>query len=328
VLVVTPNTCTDITSWVPTLAPGTVARAPRTVVTAGGKGVNVARVLRRLGHETTLVGLASQSDDRLIRLLREEGCTFRSIRHPGPGRIAQIFLEDSGRATVVNGAGPAMTPRLWDDLLATVAAELDTTLAGERGPVACSGSLPPGAPQDGYGQIVDLAHERGLLALVDAGPAVLGATLDHAPDLVSPNLAEAEGLLLGRADESVDESGLDVPDRCLAASRALHERGARRAVVTGGGSGAALTTDDGSRWFQALPVTVRSPIGAGDSFVGGWAHALTAGASDDEAMPFAVAVAAASCETESAGEIDPERLRALLADPGMPAADAAAEATS
>ncbi len=309
-LVVTPNTCTDLTTWVPALSAGSVVRAPRTVVSAGGKGVNVCRVLHRLGHTPTLVGLGSADDDRLGALLTAEGCAFRVVRHPGPGRIAQIFLEDSGRATVVNGMGPRMTARLWADLLDAVRAGLEDP-GQEPGPVACSGSLPPGAPLDGYGQIVDIARARGRLTLVDAAPAVLGATLEHRPDLVSPNLAEAEGLLSGRSDESVDEDGPDVPDRCLAASRALFDRGARRAVVTGGRSGAALTTAAGSRWFPAPPVVVVSPIGAGDSFVGGWVHALASGADDDAAMRLAMAVAAASCETDSAGAFDPARMAEL-----------------
>ncbi len=312
-LVVTPNTCTDITTWVPTLALGAVLRAPRTVVSAGGKGVNVCRVLGRLGHDATLVGLASAQDDRLSRLLRAEGCAFQPVLHPGPGRIAQILLEDSGRVTVINGAGPRMTPELWADLVEAVSAALDCAPADDQGPVVCSGSLPPHAPLDGYGQIVDLAHERGRLAIVDASPAVLGGAIDHQPDLVSPNLAEAEGLLAGRGDEIVDEDGSDVPDRCLAASRALFERGARRAVVTGGAAGAALTTGAGSRWMTSPRVVVRSPIGAGDAFVGGWAHALSTGASDDDAMRFAMAVAAAACETDSAGALDLQRIPPLLA---------------
>lgn len=309
-LVVTPNTCVDITTWLPLLAPGSVVRAPRTVVSAGGKGVNVCRVLRRLGDAVTLVGYSSDEDDRLGRLLAEEGTAFRPVRHPGPGRLAQIILEDSGRVTVINGVGPEVTGALWQDLLDAVSSQLATAAA--PGPVTCSGSLPPGAPVDGYGPIVDLAHAAGREAIVDAASAPLAAALAHRPDLVSPNLAEAEGLLLGRADESVDESGPDVPDRCMAASRSLHERGARRAVVTGGAAGAALTTRAGTRWFPALAVDVVSPIGAGDSFVGGWAHALTAGLQDDEAMRLAMAVAAASCETGSAGAFDPARLPALL----------------
>ncbi len=311
-VVVTPNTCTDVTTWVSTLAPGSVIRAPRTAISAGGKGVNVCRVLRRFGHTPTLVGLTSAEDDWLSRLLRAEGCAFRPVPHSGLGRIAQITLEDSGRVTVINGAGPRMTPKLWADTLDAVSAVLDAAPAGDQHPVACSGSLPPHTPLDGYGQIVDLAHRKGRLAIVDAAPPVLGGALDHEPDLVSPNLAEAEGLLSGRADESVDEDGSDVPERCLEGSRALFERGARRAVVTGGAAGAALTTADGGRWFPSPQVTVGSPIGAGDSFVGGWAHAMSIGASDDEAMRLAVAVAAASCETDSAGAFDPQRIPSLL----------------
>lgn len=318
-LVVTPNTCVDITTWLPTLVPGAVLRAPRTELTAGGKGVNVCRVLRGFGRTPRLVGLASAEDDRLARLLAAEGTQFLPVHHPGPGRVAQIILEDSGRATVINGAGPRISPELWSDLLRTVSRDLADVPGAMMRPVIACGSLPPGAPVEGYGQIVELAHAAGQPAIVDAAPAVLAAALPAGPDLVSPNLAEAEGLLLGRSRELVDEGGEDVPERCLQASLELHARGARRAVVTGGSAGAALATETGSRWFPGFRVDVKNPIGAGDTFVGAWAEALLTGLGDEAAMRFACATAAAGCEQELAGAFARERLAELLAsDQGRP----------
>lgn len=312
-LVVTPNTCTDVTTWLPSLTPGTVSRATRTLQTAGGKGVNVCRTLRALGRPARLLGLAPAEDPRLARLLAEEGCDFRPIPHRGPGRVALIFLEDDGRVSVVNGRGPEAED--WDTagLLPAVAEEALRAPA-----VVCSGSLPPGLPEDTYGRVVDVAHARSLPAFVDAAPAVLAATLPHGPDLVSPNIGEAEALLHGRTDEHVEEFGADLPERCLDAARELHARGARRAVVTAGSHGAALATGAGTWWVAAARVPVVNPIGAGDSFIAGTADALVRGARDVDAVRHGMAVAAAAVQHETGGHLDPALVGPALA--GLPEA--------
>ena len=311
-LVVTPNTCLDVTTWLGALVPGTVSRATRTVTVAGGKGVNVCRTLRLLGRAPRLLGLCPHDDDRLPRLLAAEGIPFLPVPHDGQGRLCLILLEDGGRATVVNGLGP--DPAGWEP--ATFLDRVDAALAEEPEDtplVVCSGSLPPGLPDDTYGRVVALAHARGAQALVDGSPAVLGAALPLGPDLVSPNLGEAEALIHGRADEHVEESGDEGVERCVAAARALHARGARRAVVTAGSHGAALATAGGAWWLGATPVPVANPIGAGDSFLGGTADALLAGAPDAEAVRRGMAVAAAAVQHESGGVLDPALVAPALA---------------
>jgi 1-phosphofructokinase family hexose kinase len=318
VLVVTPNTCIDVTTWLPVLAPGSVSRATRTEVTAGGKGVNVCRTLRALGDTPRLVGLSAVSDPRLESLLAAEGCDFTPVPHRGGTRLALILLEVSGRVTVVNGRGPE--PHEWDrdELLTAIATRLDTTSPAA---VLCSGSLPPDVPATLYGDVVASGHRRGVPVYVDAAPAVLGATLPSEPDLVSPNVGEVEALLHGRTDEHVEEQGDDLADRCVEASRALHARGARRAVVTAGSHGAALTSDAGSWWVDAVRVDVVNPIGAGDSFLAGTAHALSGGARDIDAVRYGMAVAAAAVQHERGGALDASLVDGLLdrLAPGVPA---------
>ncbi len=305
-LVFTPNTTVDVTTWLAELVPGSVLRDRRTVVSGGGKGVNVCRTLRLLGHAPRLVGLSPRQDDTLERHLAAEGCVFVPFHHDGPGRLSHIVLEDSGRTTVLNGRGPQLSGPEWEALRSLVG-----ELARSTRFVVCSGSVPPGMPEDAYGQVVSLAHERGAECLVDSGPAFVRASLSAGPDLVSPNLAEAEGMLTGQQVEAVDEQSDDVPDRCVDASRRLHAMGARRAVVTGGRYGAALTTSAGSWWLPAPMVRVVNAIGAGDTFVGGVVAALASGASDVEAVRHGIRVAAAACETETAGIFSPARLAEL-----------------
>lgn len=313
-LVLTPNLCFDRTLWVDRFDVGTVSRPFRVEVTAGGKGVNVARTMRDLGHRPLLIGLvAAHQGDLLATLLRDEGVRLHPVPVPGSVRSATIVIETSRRATVLNEPGPVVGAAERDALAAAVAGELDA--AGADAPVVvCSGSLPPGLPVDTYAVICALVHERGGVVLVDGARDVLAATLAAGPDVVTPNLDEAEGLVSGAVTETSGH-GSDVADvraRSLDAARALRMRGARRAVVTAGAHGAAYADAEQEHWVDAARVEVANPIGAGDSFVGGLAARLAAGDSDWwGAVRYAVAVASAAVEHPRAGHVDAERVAAL-----------------
>jgi 1-phosphofructokinase family hexose kinase len=310
VLVITPNLTFDVTVALADLVPGTVSRADSTLTSAGGKGVNVVRAATALGGtDVRLLGFLPQDDgERLADYLAGEQIELIGVPLPGAVRVATIILERSGRVSVINGPGPQVLAEHWTALVDRAAGALTP---GEV--IVCSGSLPPGAPADGYAQITALGHAHGCPVIVDAAPVPLRAALTQRPDLVSPNLSEAEAMLFGRTDEVVDEVGPDVPVRALTAAHALYEAGAARAVVTAGGSGAALYTADGGWWLPAQPVRVVSPIGAGDSFVGGAGLALAAGDPPVDVVRAGMASGSASCETAVAGRLDPLRASAIRA---------------
>ena len=307
-LIATPNLCLDITVQLAHLEPGTVARATATDTSAGGKGVNAARAAAALGAAPMVTGfLPTHDGNRFEQLLAAERLSFRPVPVDGVLRVATVLLEDDGRVTVVNGRGPDIDSSHWQAFLGQVAALVDGS-----GVLVCSGSLPPGVPLDGYRQLTEIAHRAGVPVLVDAAPSVLQQVLSAGPDLVSPNLSEAEGLLLGRSDEQVHEQGADIPSRAVRASHQLHHAGAARAVVTAGGAGAALSTADGSWWLPAPRVNVINPIGAGDCFAAGAAVALLAGAGDLDIVKRGMAAASASCETTTAGRLDAARAAVLF----------------
>ncbi len=313
-LVVTPNLCFDRTLWVDVFEAGTVSRPHRVEVTAGGKGVNVARTLRDLGRTATLLGLLPQGQGpELVRLLEAEGADLLSVPVGGSVRSAAIILESSGRATVLNEPGPVLGDTEADDLLRA----LDSALvaAGRPSVVACSGSLPPGLPDDTYGRVCEIVHAHGGTVVVDAARAALAASLPFGPDAVTPNLAEALSLLDGVTTEHShhDDDPETSREQAADAARRLVERGARRAVVTVGEHGVAWVDVDGSaHWTPAHAVHLVNPIGAGDSFVGGLLAALDA--SDDwaAAVGHAVAVAGAAVEQSRAGRVDAARVEELL----------------
>lgn len=307
-LIATPNLCLDITVRLPTLTPGAVARASSTDTSAGGKGVNVARAATALGARPLVTGFLPTDDGfRLEQLLRRESIACRTVAVPGVIRVASILLEDDGRVTVINGRGAQIDATQWASFVELIAGQAPTAQV-----LVCAGSLPPGLPVGAYRELVDIGHDCGIPVIVDAAPQVLEQALVSRPDLVSPNLSEAEGLLLGRTGELVEEQGEDIPARAVRAAAALHTAGAARGVVTAGASGAALATREGLWWLPAQPVRVINPIGAGDCFAAGAALAMVSGANDVDIVRRGMASASASCETATAGRLDPVRANALF----------------
>ena len=311
-LIVGPNLTLDRTGRIPQLRPGGVLRFEEVTVTAGGKGVNVARAVDSLGGRGTLVAFVPGPTGRqAAQRIADEGLTLRRVSCGGELRSTGVIFEASGRVTVLNEPGPAIGEVEWRRLRAAVI----RSLVAER-ILACSGSFPPGSPEGGAAELVELAHGRGALALVDtAGPA-LARALAASPDLVAPNLAEAEAVLGGRAAEAVAvPTGSATQQRALAAAAALCARGAGCAVVTAASAGLAFATrDQRPRWVPAPRVTTVNPIGAGDAFVAGFGVAREGGAPVDAAVLAGAAAAAASVETALAGALHHARAEALLVE--------------
>jgi 1-phosphofructokinase family hexose kinase len=313
-LIVNPNLTTDRTIPLDVLVPGSVHRTGTAITTLGGKGINVARVGRAFGHPALIIAFEpADSAAQLRQLAAAEHADLAGVPVPGSVRAASVLLEDSGRVTVLNEPGPLVDAGRWGNLLAEV-----TRRAPGHQTAVCSGSLPPGSPADAYAQVVALARQAGLRTIVDAAGLVLAAALAARPDVVSPNLAEAEALLSGTSGEGVEPAGDQVAQRAAAAARELVVRGAVGAIVSAGSHGAAFS-DGRQTLFCAPPrVTVVNPIGAGDALVGGLAHALETGLPWTAAVPYAIAVASASCEQDLAGGIDVNRVAVLAAQ--VPAA--------
>jgi 1-phosphofructokinase family hexose kinase len=326
VLIATPNLCLDRTEFLSALVPGSVLRSASVEVTAGGKGVNVARVARAYGQRPAIVGfIAADDGDQLLGLLRGEGADVVPVATTGRVRQAIVMIEqDAGRITIVNEPGNPVGADDWARYLDAIG----PLLAGQD-VLVCAGSLPPGAPADGYGQLVRLAREAGVRTIVDTAPGPLRAALASGPDLVTPNLEEAEAAVGGHPGDVLTAGGTEVPARALQAAQELRELGAVRAAVTAGAAGVGFVDEHGTTsWVPAVPVHVVSPVGAGDSFVAGLALGLFADPTSladptsrwRAALVRATATASASCEQVRAGGVDPARVTQLI---GLMAAETA-----
>lgn len=308
-LVVAPNLTVDRRVYVPPLVLGTVARSTRTEALPGGKPVNVVRAMQAHHLSAELVALVPQQGGSwVVDGLRDEGILVTEVPCPGSVRDVVVLYEDDGRVTVINGQGPELPADDWQALLRAVSAA-----AGPHGFLVCAGSLPPGVPEDALAQLTAAAHQVGAAVILDAGPGWLAPALGAHPDLVSPNLDEAEATLSGAPLLEKVEVGADAEARACAAAAGLVALGARGALVSAGSAGVALCDDAGRVSFvRALRVEVVNPVGAGDSLLGGVAARLAAGDGLAQAARWGVATAAAAISQTIPGRADAAVVRRLL----------------
>lgn len=324
ILIVNPNPVFDRTITLEELVPGAVMRTLDIELTAGGKGINVARVLRSLGISPKLV-IPVGVDDRVryVELLRVEGASPTIVDVPGSVRTASIYLEErSARVTVVNDVGTPMSEKYWEKVRAAV-----RTAIASGDVVLCMGSFPPGLNPSSLSDLIEDVHAAGAAILIDTNPHWLAASLSSAPDVVTPNVHEAEAALgLGTAHvmDADDSDAQQIRARAEAAALELCVRGAVRAFVTGGSAGVAVARPGSVTWLPSYPVEAVSTVGAGDSFVAGVAYewaCVQAGEPNTspqetdwiDAVEFGIATAAASCEHVRAGGIIPARVHEIHA---------------
>jgi tagatose 6-phosphate kinase len=295
------NPAVDITYGVDEVVPGGSHRVTTACRRAGGKGVNVARILRQLGEPVTLTTLqGADHQDVLGRELRTDGIRYRPS--PVAGDVRQTVTATDGRdATVFSEPGPVVSAAEWQSFV-----YLFTGLLRGGMVVTLSGSLPRGVPADAYRRLVEAAHAAGAAAVVDAdGPALRHSLAAH-PEVVKPNAVEAASLL-GRPVTTVDDA--------LAAARLARDLGARSAVVSRGPRGLVAVAPDGA-WCVGLPLALTgNPTGAGDALVAALASGLARGRPWPEILRHSTAVSAAAVAVPHAGAIDTDlvtKLRQLV----------------
>jgi 1-phosphofructokinase len=245
---------------------------------AGGKGINVARVVAAAGASTLAV-LPLDPADPFAPLLEASGVEHRGIPLPGRVRANLTIADADGVTTKLNLPGVA---RDEADAAALTVAVVDACEGATW--LVLAGSLAPGLPVDFYVGVIEAVRERwgsdAPAIAVDTSGAALASVIERGrPDLVKPNDEELVDLVGTPLDAS-----LPLPQAVLAEARTLVPTAVGAALVTLGGDGAVLVTADGA-WHGAPPPTrVRSTVGAGDSSLAGYLLAVTAGATPPEAL--------------------------------------------
>ncbi|MEU9445920.1 1-phosphofructokinase family hexose kinase [Streptomyces sp. NPDC048304] len=296
ILTVTLNTALDLTYRVRSLRAHASHRVSEVVERAGGKGVNVARVLAALGHEVTVTGFAGGGTGREIRdrLAGVPGLTDALVTVAGPTRRTIAVVDElSGDTTQLNEPGPQIAPAEWGAFLDRYDELLPSASA-----VALCGSLPPGVPVGAYANLVRVARAHRVPVLLDTSGEPLRRGVAARPDLVKPN-----------ADELAELTGSHEP---LRATQDARRRGAHAVVASLGPQGLLAVTPEG-RWRAAPPAAVHgNPTGAGDSAVAGLLSGLVQQLPWPDRLARAVALSAATVRAPAAGEFDQAAYEELL----------------
>ncbi|MEV6369296.1 1-phosphofructokinase family hexose kinase [Micromonospora musae] len=297
ILTVTLNAALDVTYHVPALTPGAAHRVSRVDERAGGKGVNVARLLHTLGVPVVATGLAGGACGARIRfLLAQEGVpeTFVPIEAESR-RTVVVAAPDS--ATGFWEPGPTVTPEEWDAFRTRF-----TDLVRDAAAVVLSGSLPLGVPADAYRVLIEAARRAGTWTVLDSSGQALRHGLRADPDLVKPN-----------ADELADLLGC-APPRPAAALEAVRGLDAPTVVASFGPDGLLAVTGEGA-WRAYVPQPVAgNPTGAGDACVAALTSGLIRQRPWPERLAEAVALSAAAVRAPVAGSVDLSDYRRLRRD--------------
>lgn len=277
-------------------------RVQRTETDAGGKGLNLSRIVTELGGETVATGfLGGGSGAYIQHRLDEEGVPHRFVAIRGVTRTNINIEAGDGPPTTLNERGPEISPEEWAGMKALV-----TELAPRAGWVTFGGSLPPGIGTDAWVELVRLVRSvSGARVLVDADGESMQLALAEKPDLMKPNAAEA-GRLVGFAVEG-DASAIE-------AARQLQGRTGGDVIVSRGAAGAVLATAEGCWIAPGIPVEVRSTIGSGDSMLGGYLSVLDRSGGPAEALAMGLAAGAATAMSDGTAiglRADMDRLQGL-----------------
>ena len=310
IITVTLNTAIDKTLAVPNFQPGRRHRTVEQTTMPGGKGVNVARVLKSLGQPVIATGLAGgATGTRLVEQLTEMSVLSDFVRIRQESRTNTALVDPTtGMQTEINERGPAVTEselELFVDKL--------LYLAQGASLVVFAGSLPPGVDVDIYARLIREMKRLGVTTVVDTDGDPLRRAVRAEPDVISPNVLEAE--------ELVGHEFNDEEDHCIAV-REMVELGAREAIMTApdGCYAHTLTTEPvGPPCLYRLRVRPgaiepRATIGSGDAFLAGFVAARYNGLGMEDCLRHGVACGAQSTQQLGAGLIDQAQVSRLLAE--------------
>jgi 1-phosphofructokinase family hexose kinase len=302
IVTVTLNAAVDRTLLVPNFQVGQRHRASVGFLSAGGKGINVGRALKRLGVPVVCTGLAGgRNGTLLVEELTQEGILNDFVRIRGESRTSTAVLDPTSNVyTEINEWGPEVA----EDELDTLREKLAYLTQGAEF-VVFAGSLPRGVEADFFAEVVRDAGRRHQLAVIDTDGEPLRVGTAAEPYLVAPNVREAEELV---GHEFVDEEDL------AGALDEIAELGARNVLITLEAGCYALLREDRNEVRLRAQVPELEPvsrIGAGDTLLAGFLAARAAGRSFEDAVRSAVATGAASVLEPGPGRFDPREASRL-----------------
>jgi len=301
ILAINTHAALDRIFFIDRFIPETNMRTSRVVEAIGGKGLDVAAVLKSLEAPVQAISfIAGKNGETLADLLHQKQIPTDLLWLPGETRLANVIIEtELHRHSHISTTGYQVCQADCDRFLARLA-----ELAAQASWAVIAGSLPPGAPISFYGEIVHLLHRYQIQTLIDTvGPAML-QTLTESPEIVKMNRMEF--------CETFGMNGSDLLDWIEPVKRLMDRYALRSFILTGGSEGFLAFTPEGVFHAASPKLLAVNAAGAGDAVSAALVHRLKTGDSWEQALRWAAAASAAVVLTERTAECSLEGVLEML----------------
>lgn len=279
-------------------APGGVTRVKECINSAGGKGINVARVATICGSDTLATGFVGGFNGMYLEaLLKKDDVRSDFIHIKSETRCCINILDSVYGSTEFLESGAAVSEEEEDELKCRL-----PEITKDSDVVTASGSIPKGVSRDIYAELIRALKDSGKKVILDTSGEALRFGIEALPTMIKPNKEELEALL-GTAIN--DETEL------IKSALKLHHKGIEYVLVSLGAGGAMLICSDGVFKGSVPKMEVLNTVGCGDSMVAGCAIAMERKLPAEEMLRYSMAVASANALNEGTGRVDTEIVKKL-----------------
>jgi tagatose 6-phosphate kinase len=294
------NSSIDKLYIVKKLVPGTVMRVEEVSNTPGGKGLNVAKIISKLGEKVRVVGFyGGYSGKYLLSMMKQEKIQNSLTLVSGETRSCINIKEvSSDSQTEFLEPGPVITKKEIDEFLETFKDSIR-----QSDIVTISGSIPGGLPRDFYGHLISLSNEKGKRVILDTSDVFLKKAMRYKPFMIKPNLKEME-MLTGQ--------DLSCRELLLKNMRSIQKKGVNVPAVSLGKEGVFVQSGR-NVWHGISPdIPLVNSVGCGDSMVAGFAVGFSRNYTIEDTISLGVAVSTANALVPQTGSFRDKDLKVLL----------------
>ena len=301
VITLTPNPALDVSTSVGQIIPEKKLRCAAAQYHPGGGGINVSRVIQRLGGQTLAIfPVGGGTGDHLASLLEKENVRLDPVKSTTITRQSFAVTETSTALQYRFGLpGEVITDAEGEQLLERLEKHLP-----QADYIVASGSLPPGLPEDFYGQVALLAKQHQTRMILDTSGTPLLHALKVGVFLIKPNLGELATI--------TNRQHISGPEQEKLAMQLVESGKASVVVISMGARGAMLASQKRILYRSSPTVSPKSTIGAGDSMVAGMVYALANKKAMIEVLTYGVACGTATTMREGTGLCQPEDVKQVL----------------
>lgn len=294
------NSSIDYTFYLKDIIDEEVNRIEKFRIDPGGKGINIVRMLKKLGEDGKCITFLGKNNGKFYEnLLKKEKINFIPVKITGDLRNIYNFISKK-KVLRFNEKGPKIKKEEIKKFLHTI---LKLNFK-EEDFLVMSGSLPQGIKNNFYAYIIKNVRKNNILTVVDADGEVLKESINASPFLIKPNIKEIENAFGIKIKNYKDLKNF---------SEFLFKKGISIILLTLGEKGAILIKKDQIYYAKAPKINFKSSIGCGDAFLSGFLYKYKRGEKIDNCLKFAVACGSAKAEEEGTKMPELKKVLKILA---------------